>query len=52
MVLGQRLELDVENRGNQLVGWIGAILGAVAHYIPEYPPAISIVQRKRKGEWE
>jgi len=52
MVLGEHLELDVENRGNRLVGWISAALGVVARYIPEYPPAIPTLRKNRRGEWD
>ena len=52
MFLAERLELDVENRGNRLMGWIGAALKAVARHIPEYPPSIPIMQRKQKGAWQ
>ena len=52
MFLAEHFELDVENRGNQLIGWIGAVLNVVAGYIPEYPPPIPMLQKKRKGEWQ
>ena len=52
MFLAERLELDVENRGNRLTGLIATALQAVARRIPEYPPAIPITQKKRKGEWQ
>jgi hypothetical protein len=26
MFLAEHLELDLENRGNQVIGWIGAVL--------------------------
>jgi hypothetical protein len=52
MLLAHRLELDVENRGNPLIGWLGAALNAVARYIPEYPPPIPITQKKPKGTWQ
>ena len=51
-VLTERLELDLANRGNRLVGWIGAVLNVLARYIPEYPPPIPMVQKKQKGEWQ
>ena len=40
MFLAERLELDLANRGNRLIGWIGAVLNVPARYIPEYPPPI------------
>ena len=52
MFLAEHFELDVENRGNRLIGWIGAVLNVVARYIPEYPPPIPMLHRKRKGEWQ
>jgi hypothetical protein len=52
MFLAERLELDVENRGNRLMGWIGAALKAVAGHVPKYPPSIPITPRKEKGEWQ
>ena len=52
MFLTERLELDLANRGNRLVGWIGAVLNVLARCIPEYPPPIPMVQKKQKGEWQ
>ena len=52
MFRAEHFELDVENRGNQLIGWIGAVLNVIARYIPEYPPPILLLQKKRKGEWQ
>jgi hypothetical protein len=52
MFLAEHFELDVENRGNQLIGWIGAVLNVVDGYIPEYPPPIPMLQKKQKGEWQ
>lgn len=52
MFLAERLELDVANRGNRLMGWIGAALQAAARFIPEYPPSIPITQKKQKGAWQ
>ena len=48
MFRAEHFELDVENRGNQLIGWIGTVLNVVARYIPEYPPPIPLLQRKQK----
>ena len=52
MLLAERLELDLENRGNRLIGLIGGVLNMVARYIPEYPPPIPITRKKRKGGWQ
>jgi hypothetical protein len=52
MVLAERLELDLENNGNSLIGWIGAGLHVVACHIPEYPPPIPITRRSNQGEWQ
>jgi hypothetical protein len=52
MFFAEHLELDLENRGNQLIGWIGAVLNFLARYIPEYPPPIPTLQEKQKGEWQ
>ena len=52
MFRAEHFELDVENRGNQLIGWFGAVLNVVARYIPEYPPPIPLLQKQRKGEWQ
>jgi hypothetical protein len=52
MFFAEHLELDLENRGNQLIGWIGAVLNFLARYIPEYPPPIPTLQKKQKGQWQ
>ena len=52
MFLAEHLELDLENRGNQLIGWIGAVLNVLARYIPEYPPPIPMLQKRQKGQWQ
>jgi hypothetical protein len=52
MFLAEHLELDLANRGNRLIGWIGALLNFLARYIPEYPPPIPMLQKKQKGEWQ
>jgi hypothetical protein len=52
MFLAEHLELDLDNRGNQLFGWIGAVLNFLARYIPEYPPPIPMLRKKQKGEWQ
>ena len=51
MFLAERLELDVENRGNRLIAWIGALLNLVTRYVPDYPPPIPLLERQRKPEW-
>ena len=48
MFRAEHFELDVENRGNRLIGWIGAVLNVVARYIPEYPPPIPHAAEKAK----
>ena len=50
MVLAERFELDVANRGNPLVAWLSAALRGAAALIPPYPPPIPIGQNKFKGE--
>ena len=50
MFLTERLELDVENCGNQLIGWIGGVLSLVAHYVPDYPPPLPMLEKRRKSE--
>jgi hypothetical protein len=52
MFLAEHLELDLANRGNQLIGWIGAVWNFLARHIPEYPPPIPMLQKKKKGEWQ
>lgn len=52
MFLTERLELDIENRGNRLTGLIATALQALARYIPEHPPSIPIMQKKQKGAWQ
>jgi hypothetical protein len=37
MFLAERLELDVMNRGNQLIGWIAIVMSLLAQYVPDYP---------------
>ena len=51
MFLAERLELDVENQGNRLIAWIGALLNLVTRYVPDYPPPIPLLERQRKPEW-
>jgi hypothetical protein len=51
MLLAERLELDVENRGNRLIGWIGGVLSLVAHYVPDYPSPLPMLEKRRKSEW-
>jgi hypothetical protein len=52
MILTERAELDVDNRGNRLAERIGAAVNAVRRYIPAHPPPIPIMEKKRKAEWE
>ena len=51
MFLAERLELDVENRGNQLIGWIGRVLSLVAQFVPDYPPPLPMLEKRSKSEW-
>jgi hypothetical protein len=51
MFLAERLELDVENRGNRVIAWIGALLNLLTRYVPDYPPPIPLLERQRKPEW-
>jgi hypothetical protein len=50
MFLAERIELDVENRGNPLVAWLDAALGRVASLIPDYPPPMPIRRSIFRGE--
>ena len=52
MLLTERFELDVENHGNRLIGWIGAALNVLARYVPDCPPPIPIMEKRRKAEWQ
>jgi hypothetical protein len=52
MILTERAELDVDNRGNRLAEWIGAAVNAVRRYIPAYPPPIPIMEKKREADWK
>jgi hypothetical protein len=46
MALGERFELDVENRGNPLAAWLDAALRGAARLIPAYPPPIPIARHR------
>ena len=48
MVLAERFELDVENRGDPLAAWLDKALRYVAELIPAYPPPIPIERRNFK----
>jgi hypothetical protein len=50
MVLAERFELDVENRGNPLVAWLDNALRRAARIIPDYPPPIPIGRQGFNGE--
>jgi hypothetical protein len=50
MLLRERFELDVENRGNPLVAWLDAAVRRVAKLIPEYPPPMPIRRRIFRAE--
>ena len=51
MLLAERLELDVENCGNQLIGCIGGVLSLVAHHVPDYPPPLPMLKKRCKSDW-
>ena len=51
MFLAERLELDVENRGNVLIGWIGRVLSLVAQFVLDYPPPLPMLEKRSKSEW-
>src|SRR5580704_17694607 len=51
MFLAERLELDVENPGNRLTAWIGALLNLTTRYVPDYSPPIPLFGRQRKPQW-
>jgi hypothetical protein len=50
MFLAERLELDLQNRGNQLIGCIGKLLYLVAQYVPDYPPPLPMLGKRRKTD--
>jgi hypothetical protein len=50
MALGERFELDVENRGNPLAAWLDAVLRGAAQLIPAYPPPIPIARHGIFGD--
>jgi hypothetical protein len=49
MVLRERFELDVDNRGNPFAAWLDAVLRAAAQLIPAYPPPIPIARNGFPG---
>ena len=51
MFLAERLELDVKNRGNRVIAWISAALDVATGFIPDYPPPIPTLEKRRKEEW-
>jgi hypothetical protein len=51
MSLVRPFELDTENYGNRLIGWLNAALGAVSRFIPDEPPPIPITAKYRKRNW-
>ena len=51
MFLADRLELDIENRGNRAIGWFAAALDLVIRFVPDYPPPIPILEKRPKEEW-
>jgi hypothetical protein len=50
MLLAERFELDIENRGNPLAAWLDKALRRLAGLIPAYPPPIPIERRNFKWE--
>jgi hypothetical protein len=44
MFLAERLELDVDNRGNRLIAWIVALRKLVARYVPDHPPPVPLLR--------
>jgi hypothetical protein len=50
MLLAERFDLDVENRGNPLAAWLDAALRHVTGLIPAYPPPIPI--GRKHLQWE
>jgi len=50
MLLAQRLELDVENRGPVLTAWLEKFLRRLARLIPDHPPPIAIRRRNFIGD--
>jgi hypothetical protein len=51
MFLADRLELDIENRGNRVIGWFAAALDLVTRFVPDYPPPIPMSEKPPKEEW-
>jgi hypothetical protein len=51
MFLADRLELDIENRGNRAIGWFAAALDLVIRFVPDYPPPIPISEKRPKEDW-
>jgi hypothetical protein len=50
MFLAERIERDVENQGNRLIAWTGALLNLVTRSVRDYPPPIPLLERQRKLE--
>jgi hypothetical protein len=50
MLLSDRFELDVENRGNPVAAWLDASLRWAVALIPAYPPPIPIARNRIFGE--
>jgi hypothetical protein len=49
MFLSDRLELDVQNRGNWLVARVATVLNLISGFIPPYPPPIPLLEKRRKA---
>jgi hypothetical protein len=50
MLLADRFELDVENRGGPVAAWLDALMRGAAGLIPAYPPPIPI--GRKLFSWE
>jgi hypothetical protein len=50
MLLTERFELDVENRGDPLAAWLDLALRSAAGFIPAYPPPIPVARKQFKWD--
>jgi hypothetical protein len=51
MFLADRFELDVRSSGNRVIAWVSAALDVATRFIPDYPPPIPTLEKRRKKEW-
>jgi hypothetical protein len=51
MVLADRMELDIANRGNRAIGWLAAALDLVIRFVLDHPPPIPKSEKRPKEEW-